>query len=59
MIKQFDNINNHQACKYNHFTSTRSHQHIFTKFHQVYNSPMQLFTKHISKYDSCQVMQCA
>jgi len=45
MIKQLNNINNYQACKYNNFTSTLSHQHMFTKFHQVYISPMQLFTK--------------
>jgi len=51
MIKPLNNINNHQAYKYNKFTSTLSHQYIFTKFHQEYNLPIQLFTKHINKYD--------
>ena len=40
MIKQLGNINNHQAYNYNNFKSILSHQHIFTKFHKVYNSPM-------------------
>jgi len=59
MIKQLNNTNTHQVYEY---SNPQAHFHIITyspKFTNYTIHQMQLFTKHISKYDTCQVMQCA